>query len=264
VNYKWVVFDHDHGKLENLAKEAGFHVLDVDNDDEEVVSLSSSSWKLAFVHIGKDQWRELCESISDERVMVGFSSQGFPPTFPEGKHMLALRCLKKTSDLREADISTLAAVCSREGAVREFRSGHIPRSVHTLIAFVEPHRLRALHILLQGALALWASDAGNPDYQEASKLLGVTSIPGLATKEIVHMKVLWKGLGLPADPVISSESKKVFREGVLQELGSEGFSGAPEVEKLLRHILGSKENEDIDSRIALSGFKEIDKFLCGP
>jgi hypothetical protein len=246
-------------------------VLEAKNDDEAVLKLSERAWKMAFVHIGAEQWNRLRESVLDERVIVGFSSQGFPPTLPQGKHALTLRCLKKTIDLEAIDISTLAAVCGRENAIADFRAGLIPPSVRGLLAFEEPHRLKALHILLQGVLALWASDPGHSSFKQASEVLAVVSIPKLPRSIGMHMSVLWRVLGLEVegmggeegDQRVRDQSKEIFIKGVASELGLRNLGEAPPaIAKLINDILASRGTDTIEPDVAVVGFKEIERFLC--
>lgn len=256
------VIDHDHGALERLAVAEGFGSVQAADDTEAVAKALTESWILAFVHIDSIPWKKLYESIADERVVVRFSTQGFPPTPPLGRNVLALHCLKKTTDLDALDVKALAAVCSQVGAIAGFRAGLIPPSVQSLIAFEEPHRLRALHILLQGVLALWASDPGHTASQKSSSLLGVGSIPRLPIKGFAQVEFFRRGLGLQVNGVLDDKTKRTFRAGILRELGLVDFEKVPAIEGLLNHVLDSKDTDDIAPDIVVSGFEAVDRFLC--
>lgn len=260
---KYIVFDHDHGLLENLAKAHDFQPTEATRDEPAAAELATGDWAVALVHIDPEPWRMLCESVSDERVLVRFSTQGFPPIPPQGTHVLALHCLKKTSDLEFDDIAALTTEFSHADAVSEFREGIIPQRLQQLIAFEQPHRMRALHILLQGVLAFWASNPPGSQYgKEAARLLGISSIPKLPKVNITQMSILWRGLGLEADGVVNPQSKRTFRDGVLRELGLKDFEGASDIDILINHILESREMDIIRPDLALPGFKAIDNFVC--
>jgi hypothetical protein len=260
-----VVFDRDHGLLERLSVEAGARKIETRDSAEAVAELLNCSWKVAFVHIKQKPWESLCketEAISGKHALVRFSSQGFPPMPPQRRALLILHCLKKTFRLRQSDIVSLIDVLTELKSVGALRNGLIPPSVQDLIAFEQPHSLRALHILMLGVLAYWASDPEHPRRRDASNLLRLSYIPRLPQRDFTQMENLWRGLGLDITEDVDDRSKKDFRNNVSRELGIRALDQRPDVKALVNYILESKRDEHIEaSQSVLDGFAAIDDFL---
>jgi len=171
-------FDKDGDRTEfGLYKRALVHQLGIADSVDKAVQSDASC---IFVHVLDEDWEKICEGLSEGRVALRFSTAGFRPKSPEGKHGGCFRCLKPTKNdgkLTHQEFEALIRLFADADSVGSLRWGIIPPSVRGLISFEFPHRVRALHILLQGCLAEWASDRFNPHAVEASKLLGSIEVP---------------------------------------------------------------------------------------
>ncbi|MEQ1741618.1 MAG: hypothetical protein ABL869_03835 [Candidatus Nitrotoga sp.] len=269
---QFVVFDHDSGQLELLVKEKNcFSPLattksgDLKDAEAKDLLLGDLNWKIAFVHINDEPWSDLSRGAPVDQVLLRFSTQGYPPTPPQGAHALCIHCIKKISALEKKDIKLLKAVLASEKGRKCLREKKIPERIAHLISFEEPHRSRALHILLLGVLAVLASSPNRKRSAEAKELLGGIEIPPLPNAEIDKYdkyKTLWRGLGLEAtEEGVTPKSAEAFRASIVRELGVNSLSDKPNIDKLVTTICSAKANDCTDKKVVIDGFKELSLFL---
>ena len=266
---KYWVFDHDFGTLRSLAEKQGFsEVLTVGagTEIEQEASgflIKNPNWKVAFVHILDDPWTALCNLVPDGLIVVRFSKEGFPPTPPEGVHGLCIRCLKKIHKLTPTDLKVLKE--HLPPAIEGLKNRLIPEQLAHLISFEEPHRLRALHTVLLGVLAVWASDPTEQIWRgKAQKKLGNISIPPLPSEKLDHRKALWRFLGLKgSESKLTDAGAADFRRKVAGELGVkiENFGEKKEIAELIEDILNGNPDEIPNHETVLTGWDAIDSFL---
>lgn len=124
----------------------------------------------------------------------------------------------------------------------------------------EPELLNALHILLQGVLAVWAQDPGNQLGWVANDLLGVGVIPTMPTCKFLNREVLWRALGLDVwKNMIVLQSK--LCSGIIKELGIKSLDDNSPIKKLIDHICDIQDDDKFDQHIVFAGFNAIDNFL---
>lgn len=270
----FVVFDHDGGKLQllSLKKQVGFSQLTVyetgNAKDKAAVErlLADSNWQMAFVHINPVPWDVLCEGASKEQVIVRFSTGGFPSTHPKGKKALCLQCTKKIDDLGNDDLKKLKDVLCDRSSCAALGGRLIPPSIRHLVAFEEPYSLRALHILMQGILSLWASDPGHEKSKAAREQLQVEKLPTMPNRAFGSRATIRQALGLKVDsdgnvPALESE---VFRENIKFELGVKDFSSDAEdvaIENLIDSIVVGVGTGNLETDAVLNGFMALDQFF---
>lgn len=262
---KFIIFDHD-DILPSLA--VGAFTLattntgDAKDDEAKNMLLGDLNWEIAFMHINDEPWSDLCQGASESQILLRFSTQGFPPTPPQGALALCIHCIKKISELSENDILLLKEVLASEEVRKYLRAKQIPERIAHLISFEEPHRLRALHILLLGVLAVLASNSNRNRSADAKELLGNIEIPPLPNVEIDMYRTLWRGLDLDVTELplqVTPRSKKDFRDSIVRELGVSSLSG--NIDALVTDICNAKANDYIDEEVVINGFVELNKFL---
>ena len=265
---QFVLFDHVGGSnLQSLAEMHGFQRLattatgDAKDGQAKVLLLRDSNWRIAFVHILDDPWNDLCRGAFENQVLLRLSTQGYPPVRPEGVKALCLHCTKKLEELRAEDVGALKSVLNDSPSCIGLRTGVIPHSVRHLIAFENPHRLRALHILMQGVLATWASDPGHGKSSEALACLGPVSIPPLPSRDIGKCLTTWRALGLETSVGVTSESADALRSGIARELGAKDLNNELAIKALVDSICSGNAAASLDETTVINGFKALDQMF---
>lgn len=269
------VFDHDPTAMESKAMELGFTKVPTtqsgDARDEEAATslLSDKNWKLSLVHIDDKPWDRLCREAEAGQVIVRASTRGFERIPPQGTNALCLHSLKTTSEITSADINALRAVLTheeddrRDAVHKDVWEGVINERIRHIISLTEPHRLRGLHILLQGVMAVWASIPGSEDQEKAAGLLGVDSMPPLAASRIAERLILQRALGLTLDGVTPECDKAAcaaLRRAIELEKGCEKDKLDNAVAQLLDDICNNATGE-VDTTKVFDAFAFIDAFL---
>ena len=266
------VFDHDSTTVEVSAVNCDFTTVDTTESgnakDEQAATLllEDPHWKFSLVHIHDGPWERLCKGTRKGQVIVRFSSQGFGCVRPQGTHALCLHCLKKPGQIEESDIKSLVAVLLDEFKQEQIRSGLIDSRIRHLINFTEPHRLRGLHILLQGVLAIWASDLANPHGDRARTLLKVPFIPTLPGEALSRCAQIWKYLGLEViDSKVLPKSADELRSRLAFELGMKveefGEVGNAPIRRLVDFVCAASPDDTLDPIAVINGFEAIDAEL---
>jgi len=262
------VFDHDRGDLEALAVAAGFTRILTTKERPECdaeaanILLADREWKIALVHIDDRGWESLRRKMRKDTVLIRFSTQGFPPSIPDSTSGLCIRCLKKTSSLIASDLVLLKDIPSNHRTIESLQKRLVPDQFSTLVSFEEPHRLRALHILLQGVLAIWAVDPEICKNATARNLLGGVSTPVVPDRNFCRRGYLRKCLGLEESD--SDSYRKQAGElcvTIAQELGIEELSDRPKIHQLISQVLEGPANECLDVDVVLESFPAIREFV---
>lgn len=266
---RFVVFDHDQQQLQKIAVECklGFApllVTEVGNQkDLQAVNLllADTKWMVALVHINPVPWNTLWRQASADQVLVRFSTEGYPPGRPESAKALCLQCTKSINVLRKEDIGALAKVLTDAESLAGLRAGLIPPSIRHLIAFESPHRIRALHIMLQGVLATWASDPVDERSAQAKSCLGDVSIPPLPSRDIDKRFTLWQALGLGTQGEMMPECARDLSDGIARELGVKDLRDELRIRGLLDLICSGDAAASPDATVVIEGFQALDRFL---
>lgn len=235
-----VVFDKDKDETEfGLYNRACVFSLDC---AESFDSVAKSDALCILMHVTPDDWKVLCERISEKQTAFFISSAGFPPTRPEGKHRNCFRVNRPTKGvgaISHDEFKNFIELLKRGDVLQSLRNETIPPALRPYISFHQPHVARALHIYLQARLARWAGDPTHPNCAEAKKLLGLgDSIPSLS-QEIDWQRLLRSVLS-GAPPQADLTSPDTLRGHAL---------------RCLRREIGKKED------FGESPVKEIGEFL---
>lgn len=262
---QFVVFDHDHSKLQKYAELSQFVRLPVTetgnakDEQAKYLLLADSNWTIAFVHINPGPWDELCSNAPENKVLVRFSTDGYPPTPPKGSKALCIHCCLKIRDIKQPDLEVLKDVLTKENGLMD---GFIPQRIRHLISFKEPHLLQSLHILMQGVLAFWASNPDSAFSQRSRECLGITSIPPLLNGEICKRSTIWKALGLGTDVIyLYPRVVNNFLESLEQEIGGDGLVKMTKLNNLIKSICVGRAEECLDELIVIEGFKSLNELL---
>ncbi len=260
------VFDHDDPKLVQHLEDIFSRVPTTrggkEKDIEAADILLHTAWRIAFVHILDDPWQNLCLNTPESRVLVRFSTEGFRPAHPEGAKALCLRCVKKIDQLKPEDIRALLHSLNDESTCNSIRNRVIPKPIRHLLLREEPHRLRALHVLMQGILASWASNSGHKLCGKARRCLRVAAIPPLPSRKIELRSTIRKGLGLSTDVHLSEDGAKALLDEIALELGVEGEEYKPPIDKLVASICKGESVaafDENDEAAVFGGFSALDE-----
>lgn len=260
----YVVFDHDGDTLQTVAENAGFAVVTTDMTgdakDQDAASklVKEYIWRIAFVHINQQPWEILANKAPESCVVLRFSTEGFPPTLPTRARALCLHCNRRIQDLEQNDVAVLSAVLNDESIRNGIRTGFIPSSIRHLIWFEEPHRLRSLHILMQGVLASLGADPGNQKSQQARECIGMSSIPVLPSQTVINKSTIRRALEIRVDDPSSAVR---FSKGVACELGVRNLCEVKEINALVESIRLGAEAESLNPDLVIEGFEALDKVL---
>ncbi|MCP5538493.1 MAG: hypothetical protein H7A51_19965 [Akkermansiaceae bacterium] len=270
-----VVFDHVGGQLLSSAEAAGFTKVPVENDDDAGAAewlIKHSSWNLAYVHVHEPEWQELVAKVSQGRILVRFSSDGFHPMPLESANPLCLRCLRKTEELRDTeeanDVGRLSEALLKQDAFKQLGKGTVvPPELAGLISFRIPHRLRALEATLGAFLAAKAASAGDADLLrgvcDALQINGDLPQP---PEGFTRMQSIWRHLNIVVEPDEKfKESLAALERDLSEELGVDDFKGHPSLGLALKDLsekLSSSQGDDeLDSKVALEAFKKTRDYL---
>jgi len=199
---KSIIYDHKgmHGVLRKWAEEIAksdpnIAVIREENQAKAVQELLKSESDLLLVHLEPKFWCNLIDNLEKQKCAFRFSTVGFSPTPPTGKHQNGFHVNPRTENEKGEPetpffLPDLFSAIIGGDVLSTLRSGMVPPAIRHFISFHQPHFARALHILLQGWLAQWAGDIGHPNNAEAKKLLGLgNSIPPL-NHEIDWLRML--------------------------------------------------------------------------
>jgi len=182
-----------------------------------------------FVHVGEDDWNNICRCLPEGRFALRFSTDGYPPKRPEGRYFNCFHCLKHTKGdyrISAAEFKALSQAFSDPKVAGSLGNAILP-ALRSLIRFYEPHRLRALHFLLQACMVQWAAD--DPKHGPcALELLGIVYLPPIrrdVNRVSLFKKILMES-SAPSRDVEKLNSEIV--EQIRNELGVDAdFRGAP-------------------------------------
>jgi hypothetical protein len=270
------VFDHDSdGPLKRLADQLGLTVIQKTvcmqaNRKLAVDALLKQPANLYLVHLGSDDaWKYLCDKLlaipKPRPSAIRFSTSDLPATSLSFREHGWLNCSKKLGTqqgLSKEEFSILVSICansdSRDGLMKE---GLIPPEVRGLFVFAEPNTLRALHILLQGVLAAWASDPGHLKSSEARQILGVSELPYLLAERIDNCSTLRRALGLDEKASVTTDSGQRLRKRLASELGILQLDDCNDINQFLSAILNAKPNDTLNPDVAMKAFEAIEQEL---
>jgi hypothetical protein len=262
---QFIVFDHDSGRLLSLTKEIGFYPLvttkfgDAKDEEAERILSSHKNWKIAFVHIRDKQWDSLCSNASDDQILVRFSTEGYSLVQHKGFAALSLNCKIKIDKLKKDDLKSLKDVLNDSDSCAGLREGIIPQSIRHLIAFQEPHRLCALHILIQGLLVIWASDSGHKKSLEARKCLGVSTISPIPNRITINLSTIRQALGLvDNNGALIDMNVNLFRIDIARELGIRAIADDKTINSLVNSICTVDLDDIKNNNDIIEGFKALD------
>jgi hypothetical protein len=259
-----VVFDHDHGHLQKTSKNAGFQEVPVGAIEREQQDQAAckwllanrEQWKIAFLHINDPEWKRLLAGAHDGRVLVRFSSQGFHPLPPERTDPLCFRCLRKTTELRANedanDIAILLEALRCGADIAILRDGkRTPESLSGLVSFKEPHRLRAVRIVLAALLTAIAS--GHHDAKQrkiAEEALKLDALAHLFPPEgFTRIRSIRRQLGLIGEQAeVEAGIQRLVKE-LASELGRDALAGASPLESSLSDLLADLRTVNEESEI---------------
>lgn len=269
-----VVFDHAGGQLLSSAEAAEFTKVPVENDDDAGAAawlIKNNSWNLAYVHVHESVWKELVAKVSQGRILVRFSSEGFHPMPLESANPLCLRCLRKTEELRDTeeanDVGRLSEAVLKPDAFEQLGKGTaVPPELAGLISFSEPHRLRSLETLLAAILAAWASDGKDAESRKKAKdALGLEMQPPAPPEGFTKRRSLWRHLGWEESPEGLAHGVDNLKEDLAWELGVEKLANDPGLEVPLREfadlVFAGSADEEIGVDDVVNCFTAVHNYL---
>lgn len=274
---KYRVFDHlTDGKLGRLASSEALKFQPIaptqygDQEDESAKDclIADTQWEIAFVHIDDAPWHALCEAKNVVgRVIVRFSTEGYPPMPRQGASAICLHCVKRIDELTDEDLRALKDALTKKEVLEGFLQDHVPNGIRHLIKLVAPKNLVALHILLQGVLATWAANSGGDSETKhrtdrARELLHLTDTAlAAAPSGLDERRTLWKALGLEVSGAVDAELGKTFRTVIAEESGVASLEGIKELQNLVESVLCGDADATPDSEAVFEGFTCLEKMV---
>ena len=261
-----VVFDHDHGHLQTTSQAAGFQLVEVgynEKEQQDAVAAkwlieNQGSWEIAFLHIDDPEWKKLVEETPKGNILVRFSSQGFRSRQIEKADPLCIRCLRKTTELKATeetnDILILLGSLRNPSDLEVLRDGkRTPLPLAGLVAFKEPHRLRAMRILLEAVLTAFAM--GDNDPEKRSIAAGALNLP--VPEELApplgftNIGSIRRQLGITGDHAAVKAGIESLRQELASELDRDNLHGdggiGDSLAALLNDLVSSSGDQKVDA-----------------
>ncbi len=150
-----------------LAGSLGLPRLDRGDQDNVTDRLLSAPQRVLLLHIDSKDWTRLLEGLSETRVAIRFSTDGFLPEGPQGRNRNGFLCQKRTiGELSADELGILVDTFADPKMVPILRGGLVPPKLRTLIRFIEPQQLHALYLLIQADLSSRATPSGPSEASE--------------------------------------------------------------------------------------------------
>jgi len=225
-----------------------------------------------LVHLTEMEWKTLCTKLPPDRYALRFSTaKSFCPKPPEGSNRNCFCCLKPTKGdarITQEAFNSLVDCFKDESKLKQLHST-VPQELSGLISFLHPHRLNALHILLQACMVEWSHD---PLHREdALKFLGCDLAPPSLAVKINRLGLLYRILTDQPwpDATLTDDTKKqlskLAKTQLRQELGvDEGSSNATlaAIESLVDEVFSlSQEDDKLSWTTGEPAFKKLDELL---
>jgi len=252
--------DKDSGGLQGLAKNKSLDCYPAFGD------ILGDSSPVVFVHITDADWKTLCENLAAGRTALRFSSSNsFHPQPPEGLNSNCFSCLKPikgSSSITNLDFEVLLKHFGDPSTVATLRFTVSPE-LRGLISYTTPHRLRALHILLQACMVEWSNDGVHRN--DALELLGCAPAPlssGVKANRLGLFYRVLTGRPWPEIKLTDDESTKIKKFAIAQlqaELEVESSSSL--CVRLVKEVFDAiQQDEALSWESGSELFKMLDTF----